>query len=255
MGVVFGDREGCISRVAPLCKAGLTAPGSLGKVASRNACRDALENISCNDFLDNGIPVECLPVPGKVEAGKACSVDPQCKSNYCKMPIDSTCGVCATKASVGGACVIANDCEHGLTCHEKKCVTPAIEGARCSKEQPCRMSFVCKGEVCAKPSGVGEPCKVQDDCDSRSGLYCAPASQVCVASKLAKAGEPCGFKDGFFVICGGGSTCKTGKTQSGVCEAAAADGAACDPVKGPSCLFGAKCEKNVCTVPNPAICK
>ena len=97
-----------------------------------------------------------------------------------------------------------------------------------------------------------------NSCDTLAGLYCSTgATPVCTALGLPKAGEPCGLVNGALAVCAGGGHCSLNiGTGMGTCEAAAADGAACDDTNGPTCLSPAVCgaTSKVCTLPNPANC-
>jgi len=41
----------------------------------------------------------------------------------------------------------------------------------------------------------------------------------------------------------------------GTCSAVAADGALCNAMSGPICLFPAACQNNACTIGDPSACK
>jgi hypothetical protein len=104
--------------------------------------------------------------------------------------------------------------------------------------------------------GVGMTCDpVLKDCDTTQGLYCVTATKVCAQATFAGAGQPCGVVNGAYVGCAAGGHCKLGVgSLMGSCLAAAADGAACDSVAGPTCLAPAQCISSVCKLPNPAAC-
>ena len=87
------------------------------------------------------------------------------------------------------------------------------------------------------------------------GLVCN-ATKVCQKIKFAGPGEACGSVNGDFVACRASGHCKVAAGQMmGTCLAAADDGAACDPVNGPTCKAVAVCAGGVCTLDDGLSCK
>jgi len=104
-------------------------------------------------------------------------------------------------------------------------------------------------------------------CDGTIGLTCsgAPGSKSCVAIPYVAGGSPCGTIDGGpFTSCTAGDCYADGGLAlagvTGACQAAAADGQACDIVAGPPCLTPARCvvtggaTSGICTIPSGATC-
>lgn len=142
----------------------------------------------------------------------------------------------------------------GLTCASGVCVPFATVGSPCNQEHPCQRDLICRNGSCAKPLEAAQPCDpLKQECNLASGLYCGK-SKVCGQAKTAKAGEPCGLLTGGEVAaCSGGATC-TGVVNA-LCQAVAADGGACDAIKGPHCMNPATCVGGVCTIASAAACK
>ena len=259
LGATYGDVTTCVTRSALSCPSAITATGSGATAANVEACAQAYASTSCADLLDKGTPSACA-VQGTLPAGTPCGSDVQCSGSagYCKFTSGS-CGVCSTRSAAGGSCAASNDCQPGLTCQlgtgaTGSCVTPGAQGAPCSPAQPCQASFVCLNAACSTPLAAGAACNpVTNGCNGAMGYYCSAAS-VCAQVQTSAAGGACGFSASGVTTCTK-ATCKVGTGATGTCEALANDGAACDPVNGPSCLSPASCVNGVCTIANPASCK
>ncbi len=254
----YGDEATCAMRFKTSCDQTLAANGTGLTPADREKCADAVPGASCEDLVDNNFPGACAAVAGQLANGTACADSSQCQSTYCNLGADGTCGACAaTRVSAGGSCQRNDDCVNGSPCTNGKCVTPVGFGGTCDAAHPCQKTLACKAGVCAKPDEAGAPCST-NSCDTLAGLYCSSgAAPVCTALGLPKAGEPCGLVNGALAVCVGGGHCSLNiGTGVGTCEAAAADGAACDDTNGPTCLSPAVCgaTSKVCTLPNPANC-
>ena len=136
------------------------------------------------------------------------------------------------------------------------CVTPSTSGGTCDSPHPCQQPLACKSGVCSTPDEAGASC-TPGSCNQLAGLYCSTTDGRCTAIGLAKAGESCGLVGGAPAVCSGGGHCNVvAGAGRGTCEAAAADGASCDPTSGPTCLPPAVCgaTSKVCTLPNPTSC-
>jgi hypothetical protein len=254
----YGDVATCAMRVNASCGQSIAANGTGLTPANRETCAMALPGASCEDLVDNNFPSACQAVAGHLANGTACTDSSQCQSTYCNLGTDGTCGACgAARQGAGGTCHRNDDCETGSTCKSGTCVTPVKAGGTCDGTHPCQTTLSCKAGVCGTPDAAGMPCSM-GTCDAVAGLYCSSgAKAVCTAYGLAKAGEPCGAVNGVLTICAGGGHCSLNVgTTMGTCEAAAADGAACNDMTGPSCLAPAVCgaTSKVCTLPNPANC-
>jgi hypothetical protein len=252
----FGDAAACEARTAISCKAGLTASGAAEtNPAKYKTCAEKLGAVSCPDILSRVLPAECLPDAGALADGKACGADAQCASSYCKKSASEGCGVCGARAAAGAACAVNENCATGLACGGGKCVAPGAEGGACSDTQPCGVLLYCNNNKCYQPAQVGHICTgTINSCDLVMGEVCNPLSLTCQTLKFAKAGEACGFVAGSLVVCSGGGKCNNGTQPKGTCVAPAADGAPCDATKSIGCTAPAVCAKNVCALPNAALC-
>jgi hypothetical protein len=259
MTVAYGSTATCVTRAAIGCPSAVTATGSVATAADIEACAQAYSAATCDALLDNGAPAACQ-IAGTLAAGTPCGSDLQCAGSdgYCK-PTTGSCGVCSSRAALGGACGANDDCQRGFVCATSAtpatCVTPGAAGATCSTAQPCVASLACVNGTCGTPIAAGATCTpaAADACDAPGGYYCSAAG-VCTQVQTAAAGAACGESTTGITECAEG-TCKpvTGTTM-GTCQAPAADGAACDATNGPGCLTPAVCINSACTIPNPASC-
>ena len=255
--LAYGDVATCEARLGPSCDASLHAPGSNTTDEELAACAKKLGATSCDSLFD-GTEI-CEPSPGSLADGKACGADGQCKSNHCNVADDALCGVCAPLVKAGGSC--ANDkngCDAGLACSTSgTCAVPATAGGACSDDKPCQIPLGCLGGTCAELPGPGEACDpTTKPCDLfLQASFCNPMTQKCQEVTFADAGEPCGVVDGTkLVACAKAGHCNAPMgMMEGICEPAAADGAACD--MDTACLSPAKCVSGACKLPDPAACK
>ncbi len=273
----FGDLATCEDRTVLSCEADLAAPATARTPANTVACADALPSTSCSDFLNSETPGECQPIAGPRADGQACIGSSQCQSSYCQLSDGVACGVCAPVPQVGDACVDTG-CGASLVCRKDtpRCAMPVANGASCDGAHPCLKGASCVGEdpSAATPGAceadiatLGSPCDstktTMSTCDRDLGLFCGgPAgSQTCQQATSATAGQACGRSGDANLVCVDGSTCVTpAGASAGTCVAPAADGSACDLVKGPGCLGPARCVADsssagmVCKVPDGAFC-
>jgi hypothetical protein len=115
-----------------------------------------------------------------------------------------------------------------------------------------RPSGVARGRLC----GGGCDPTMDNQCDSTTAVYCNPVTSLCVQAQFSQAGGPCGnAADGTLTLCAGSGLCQSadGATM-GTCQAVATDGAACDPLNGPSCLPPAACLGTACALLDPTTC-
>lgn len=263
----FNDVATCKTRVIINCPKIFEANGTSATPAKLEQCKLDASNLACNDLFANAVPPACVPSPGTLVDGNACGDDAQCVSTFCSRKSDAVCGVCAKLPSAGAPCTGSSflgggDCGRGLVCANKVCVKPKLkdETGCDSTTAPCLAGLSCFGGKCVTAAKGGEACdgaeKTGPNCDLTQGFYCAGlVSKSCKSAKVVAAGQPCGFISGEVVACGGGSTCKNVTGTAGTCMAPAADGGACDPVKGPDCLGPAKCVANQCKIADPTTCK
>lgn len=257
IAVRFGDQATCQAREQESCVKALAAAGTSATASSTEDCATAFPSISCTDYLNNTLPAVCQARPGQLALGAACAFPSQCQSRFCGIPKNGACGVCAALPAVGDSCADLTQCGPGLKCVDNGMTCASVTsstGDTCDKDDPCGAGFSCVG---AKPNAtpavqgscqpavqtLGAPCDPKRQtgagCDPDLGLGCDPTSMVCVAVMVAAPGEPC---DGSLIVCSGSGGCSipTGAT-TGTCQAAAADGVACDTASGPGCLNPARC--------------
>lgn len=258
---LYTDDATCQARAKISCLNTVNAKGTAITSADLDACSSALNGLSdCNQALDfdRNPPEACKPKAGAGAAGAACQDSSQCSTKYCKLGTASACGACAARAGAGAHCDVGDDCEYGLDCGgNNTCVAPGAAGESCSNDKPCKAGLVCKtgtagsaSGTCSAPSNAGEAC-TGDECDSSKGLFCNPSSKTCQKVTFASAGGACGFTGGNITLCqGSGSNCNVAAgTETGTCQAALADGAACGTTATASCQEPARCVNNVCTLP------
>jgi hypothetical protein len=170
----------------------------------------------------------------------------------CAIPTGQTTGKCAALVANGQACLTGTKpCDADLACVGDDEATQTM------------------GQCMPEGAATGAPCdsthKAQPTCDNNLGLVCIPTAAnstvgTCQPFVLAAAGAACGQMGGnpftSVVDCEAGAVC-----INKVCVAPAADGAACDSVKGPPCLLPARCVPSsmgstagTCTVPDPTKC-
>ncbi len=254
--LTYGDVPTCVTRAAMSCASGTTASGASVTPAELGACADAYSKLDCADLM-RGIntPSECK-VTGTLANGTTCGADAQCKSGYCSVKT-GICGACADQVGAGKTCTTSNGCTSGLICNSSGvCATPVKAGGTCTSSLDCAAGLVCPtgSKTCTAPVAAGQAC-TGGDCDQLAGAFCNPQTNVCETIQVVAAGQPCGLVSGAVVGCSGGGHCNipTGSTQ-GTCQAPAADGAACDAQKGPTCLQPALCVNGQCTLSNPKNC-
>ncbi len=252
---LYGDHATCLARIKVVCLPMMSAPGSKTTPESAQQCADGIRTGTCDIYFAHGLPATCLGSPGTLADGAACAVGAQCESTYCQVAHGSSCGVCARRASAAGACTEEAGCASGLTCAGGSCVAFGGIGSACGAKQPCRRDLICRNATCGKPLEAGQPCDpLRQECNMVAGLYCGK-SKLCGQASTAKAGEACGlFASNGVAVCTGGATC-TNMLASGLCQAPAPDGAACDAQKGPACMAPADCVGGVCKIADPALCK
>ncbi len=256
----YGDPATCISRFMINCTSSFSAPGTSATPNKLSQCASDFGTVSCDDVLRRKYPSSCTTQPGTLADGAACGHDAQCVGRLCRKTGEATCGACSAIGAAGATCAEDEDCDVGLTCIEDKCVKYREAGESCSDTQPCAATLVCSGGSCALPLAAGAACKAtsfaDNDCDGVKGLYCDTPSKTCTKIGVASAGEKCGLIDGKPVVCTNGAECQIPTLGSqGTCQAAAADGAACNDRDGPYCQDPARCQNGICTITDPATCK
>jgi hypothetical protein len=267
----FGDFSTCVVRERLGCLSALAAPSTGQSAATEEACAAALPSQDCNDlYLARG---SSCAVSGALADGAPCAFNGQCQSSYCVHDKNAACGVCGQPPAAGASC--ANDfCARGQFCDSvtSACAAGAGDGNPCNRMTPCGPGSSCVGATMTT-SGTCQPAASQPtaacdprqrslpSCDPNQGLSCNTLSLTCTAIAYVDDGQPCGvLADGSTAGCKGGGLCviATGQTV-GTCKAPAPDGAACDLVAGPPCLFPARCAvaggtAGTCVVPVGAAC-
>jgi hypothetical protein len=274
--VRFGDAATCAARFALSCVASLSAADTGATPASVAACTAALPGESCTQYLDNDPVAACQSQPGPGAAGAVCAFNAQCASAFCLVEKGAACGACAASPAVGAPCASGAECGPNQACPKATsvCAAYAPQGGACGTGAPCAAGFSCVGETATamgscQPAGtmVGTACdpkhKTAPGCESQQGFYCDATTLTCAVVAYAAADQPCGIVNGAVVTCKAGGLCvyPAPMATAGTCEAAAADGAACDDTLGPPCLGPARCVRTsdggtagVCTLLSADAC-
>jgi hypothetical protein len=250
LGTLFGDVDGCIARMKPICATVLQAPGTGLDAATYGACATAYSTASCDDLLLAGWKPPACKATGTLAEGAACGHNAQCASGYCKVGYTQVCGTCTPLVASGGSCTRSEDCQEGLGCVSPgMCGAVAPLGAGC-RTIPCDPRLVCINLICERRLTLDAACVPQDFgiCDLDTGLYCDSATMRCAATTLAPNGASCTGGVGVVACIAGG--CGVGTPR--VCEPATADGAACNSEL--PCRYPAICVSAVCRVPDPTTC-
>lgn len=247
----FGTVAACTGRMSQLCELQLAAPGTVETPAMRARCARELEALGCGAWLGLEVPEACKPAAGPLASGRGCSSSWQCQSSYCASA--GGCGVCAPRSSLGEGCSEDAGCSDGLVCSAAgTCTVAARLGEGCSAGQPCQPGAYCNLGLCAALQGQNASCS-ESSCNDLDGLYCSDVGSVCRASRLASAGEACGWLDGItWASCSGASYCllPSSTAVAGTCAVAAGDGAVCDDQAGPLCTPPAVCHDGRCRLPS-----
>jgi hypothetical protein len=258
----YGDLATCAARFQLACPPGPATIGSTWKPGALEGCSRSLEAQTCTDYLTGYLSGEspgACALTGSIPLGSSCAVDSQCASGFCQTLAANSCGACATRSPVGGACAYPADCEQtGLTCVGGSCVPLAVLGAECDETHPCQPLLYCSANgMCVARLGLGATCDstIPNPCDLTLSLTCSLDSK-CVVAPIASIGAPCGSTAGGAVtVCESSGECLTpGGSTLGTCQAAAADGTTCNPTLGPYCMPPAACLGAECTILDPATC-
>jgi hypothetical protein len=241
----FGDIRTCESTFRQVCINTFTAPSTGATLASSAACTAAIPNWACSDYVYNqNIPPPCQSTIGPRSNGSVCSVNPQCQTGFCALPVNGACGTCEASPPAGASCA-QRVCPQTLTCTSGTLTcTPFVQvGGMCSANEPCNEGLACVASGPAA-SGVceqgvqtqGGACAfLGAGCDFYSGLVCNAQSSTCQTAAFAGPGEACG------VVANQSTPCIAGTCLRGACVANIAVGGACDIAGGPPCLQNARC--------------
>lgn len=254
--VAYGTESSCETRFKLSVLPTLSANGTGATPAQYESCATDIAKATCDDLLTRNYPASCQTAAGTLADGAACGDDAQCKDKLCRKGAGQTCGACSSLGAAGGACTGDSDCAYGLNCTNSVCSAYAAAGAACDATHTCDPTLTCSNGTCATVAEAGGTCAGlgQGGCDNLKGLYCT-AAKVCAQAGIANAGQPCGLVSNVYTVCGAAGYCKTATgSTTGTCEAAAADGAACDTVNGPQCTSPAICTSGVCKISDPSTC-
>ncbi|MBX3225900.1 MAG: hypothetical protein KIT84_30015 [Labilithrix sp.] len=246
LAVTWGDEKTCAARRMEDCRRDLDVDDTDTTQSSVEDCARALRAATCEDLFGvRQLPERCAP-RGDRDDGEPCSTSAQCLGGRCQIDVAGTCGRCVSLGAAGAPCASADDCAAGHGCTRGLCAPLGRAGAPCDATNRCGLGLACAGGVCAAPLALGAECSLVDSgCDALRGHVCADAK--CVARTIVPAGAGCAaLPDGGLGTCGAGGRCELREGATTVCEAPAADGAACDDVRGPRCLSPAICVDGRC---------
>jgi hypothetical protein len=253
--LTYGDQATCANRIELTCSPWLDLPGTSWTAAKFSACTNAIAASSCPTPV--GTLPECMTTAGSLSTGDRCADPSQCATGFCNgpgaYPPDDggvACGTCLavpSRPSCGdaGACVLPELCLPDGN-GGAQCVRLPQEGGACLVQGLCDFGLVCIASVCSRPKGAGASCAAPNECDISQSLVCLNAT--CQMPTWVQPGSACHDPD---QLCSGGACIATGIDVNGpgICMAWAADGSACDPVKGPPCLAPALCLAGKCQPP------
>jgi hypothetical protein len=264
----FVDSATCLSRQQLSCS--YQFPGNSNTTTQAFIdCSTATTAASCSQLVTNGSVVltnlsQCRPAAGSQDNGSLCYADSQCKSTYCDRGLlGGLCGSCAQRALANEDCT-ATTCDFGLICASQgavppRCTAPASAslGQACDQTARCQAGLVCVQQKCATILKAGDVCTPGGGgggggnaaaCDSSLGLYCDGTTMKCTAPTYVKAGGACGGAvPNVRTVCTGGSKC----INDTACLGPAGDG----QTTAYNCLPPAFAVNNICTLPDPGLCK
>jgi hypothetical protein len=250
--VAWGDVATCTERVRLSCRFDALAPGSGFTRETVASCVSALDTTSCPDFFARKIDA-CWPKGGRPD-GDRCGSHKQCQSGYCEL--HGECGYCAPRGGPGAACNdgMPEGCQAGLLCVGVACVLPRQLDEACDTQQPCDLRLYCKDGKCRPTADERQDCAGSSSCDYWKGLFCNPVTGKCQAFTRARDGQPCGVVAGGYAICvPGNNNCKAmNQMGTGTCVERAHDGEQC---LTNTCYFPARCDREVCKLPDSARCE
>ena len=197
------------------CQLLIGAPGASGAESALSQCAQDVSTAT-STCASPSKSTACSTFMGALGSGTACGESVQCASGFCKgggvmssgsssgeTTTTATCGVCADKIAVGGAC----DQSKGDRCvKDASCVTSGSGGMG-----------TCKAKIV---NDVGGACGGKDSASCKDGLRCDFTMMKCAA--LSTAGGACDF-DGDCatpLVCGADMVCAQPKATGAACTLA-----------------------------------
>lgn len=202
------DEASCLAITRPLPNPSVSGAVAAHKITydgeRARQCVDGIASQSC-DFAAHDAhvsPSACSEMlSGHVADGDSCSIDAECASGTCVLPMDcpdtgccvGQCRATQAPAAAGGACNKPRDCKAGLVCGaDLTCHAPEGEGQACRGDPECNDGLACVGVTdlpgtCRTLPRAGERCPYQR-CASEN-LRCDGATNTCIVAGLA--GDSC----------------------------------------------------------------
>jgi hypothetical protein len=254
----FPSADACMIEGRFQCEQLDGAPGIVEGVPSFLACADALRTLDCDAFRSGDPPPPACELRGVLPDQTRCASSYQCESGCCHFEEDDRCGACSPIKSGPYDCETNKDCPSGTACHLGMCRDTAALGESCTSG-PCKENLACLYGICSPMLGEGAPCSpYEDGCDSWSGLYCHPISEVCVLLSIAKEGEPCGWvgpndEQSHATVCDRSAECEE-LGLGWTCARIPAEGEPCSAAKERPCREPARCVEGACRIAYPLLC-
>lgn len=228
-------------------------------------CRAVAPGAACLSSLDCGPTAFCSPSSGCVTRPP---VGAPCPDGTCASGARCANGTCVAQLDVGAQCMIAVECL-SFVCTQGRCAAPLPDGQVCARSDEC-VSQRCAQTRCSPRVPVGQQCDpALDECEF--GLTCDPLTFRCGPFRRIQTGQPCSVgrsicrwsaevcrrvEDSTLTgtcgtpqrgdvcnnaqaFCGFGLTCRAGRCEPGV------EQAACDSTR--NCQEPLVCIQNRCT--------
>lgn len=171
--------------------------------AAAKRCFDKIAEQTCDASIEEGRnpPDDCKHIfNGTVEDGAACGSDAECASSRCELDrttcMSGTCcaGTCAssTKAEVGSACAVDDDCTAGAFCEANShtCQQQGAANANCIDDNECQFGLACATVTfpgfCTPVNLIGGACPFERCAEI--GATCDVGSHTCLPIGLLGAG-------------------------------------------------------------------
>lgn len=237
----LGRGAACVDAMTEHCARTVGLGGSRRTPASLTACADAVRASACSEFVAR-FPDQCELPPGELALDAPCAFDEQCESLVCAREPDTACGTCVRAPAASAPCVFGR-CGRGLVCTSAgACARPAALGEACGPNEPCAANVgFCDSGRCVPRRTVGEGCAGFGQCDLFGESACA-ANSICIATKVAKLGEPCDLTANALVLCEAPWRCIDDR-----CAPAKPEGATCGSAGAHECAgYQTECLRGRC---------